>query len=101
MLVSQAAAVGALVSDASAAPSTPLVLGTADGDSPANQQRAFELLQPAARALFRVDPTTAALALAAPLDYERQSLHTFTVKVCAAAPLIYYSTECYLQSTLL
>ncbi|XP_039746236.1 fat-like cadherin-related tumor suppressor homolog [Pararge aegeria] len=79
--ISEAAAAGALVSDAGAGPGVPLVLGTADGDSPANRQRAFEVLEPDAAALFRLDPTTGALRLAAPLDYERQRVHSFTVKV--------------------
>ncbi|CAK1577864.1 unnamed protein product [Parnassius mnemosyne] len=79
--VSEAAAPGALVADAGAAPGTPLVLLAADADSPAHRQRAYEILQPAAAALFRVDDTTGALSLAAPLDYERAAVHEFTVKV--------------------
>ncbi|XP_045763036.1 fat-like cadherin-related tumor suppressor homolog isoform X2 [Maniola jurtina] len=82
--ISEAANAGALVSDAAGAPGEPLVLATADGDSPANQQRAFDILEPAARALFRLDPTTGALQLAAPLDHELQPRHTFTVRVVDA-----------------
>ncbi|XP_026738536.1 fat-like cadherin-related tumor suppressor homolog [Trichoplusia ni] len=80
--VSEAAARGALVADAAAAEAgAPLVLLTDDADSPANRQRAYEILQPAAAALFRVDPTTGALHLLAPLDYERASHHEFSVRV--------------------
>ncbi|XP_064074743.1 fat-like cadherin-related tumor suppressor homolog [Vanessa tameamea] len=79
--VSEAAGVGALVTDAEREAGAPLVLATADGDSPANRQRAYEVLEPAAAALFRLDPTTGALQLAAPVDYEQQQIHRFTVKV--------------------
>ncbi|CAG4938447.1 unnamed protein product [Parnassius apollo] len=79
--VSEAAAPGALVADAGAAPGSPLVLRAADADSAAHQQRAYEILQPAAAALFRIDDTTGALSLAAPLDYELAAVHEFTVKV--------------------
>lgn len=79
----EAAAGGALVLDAAAGagPGAPLVLEAADADSPANRQRAYEILEPAAAALFRVDPTTGALRLAAPLDYELVREHRFTVRV--------------------
>ncbi|CAH2063954.1 unnamed protein product, partial [Iphiclides podalirius] len=76
---SEAAAPGALV--LRRADDEPLVLLADDADSPANRQRAFELLEPSAAALFRVDATTGALSLAAPLDYERATFHEFTVKV--------------------
>ncbi|XP_072941689.1 fat-like cadherin-related tumor suppressor homolog isoform X2 [Epargyreus clarus] len=79
--VSEAVAAGALVADAERAPGEPLVLDTEDADSPANRQRAFEILEPRAAALFRLDPTTGALQLAAPLDYELATSHQFTVKV--------------------
>lgn len=80
--VSEAAAPGALVADADAArPGAPLVLLTDDRDSPANRQRAYEILQPDAAALFRVDPTTGALHLLARLDYERAVHHEFSVRV--------------------
>ncbi|XP_052738209.1 fat-like cadherin-related tumor suppressor homolog isoform X2 [Bicyclus anynana] len=82
--VSEAAPAGALVADAAAPPGTPLVLATADGDSPANRQRAFEVLEPEAAALFRVDAVTGALRLAAPLDRERAARHSFTVRVLDA-----------------
>ncbi|CAB3222731.1 unnamed protein product [Arctia plantaginis] len=80
---SEAAAPGALVTDADAprAAPAPLVLLTDDADSPANRQRAYEILQPAAAALFRVDSTTGALHLRAPLDYERARRHDFSVRV--------------------
>lgn len=80
---SEAAAPGALVMDADAprASPAPLVLLTDDADSPANRQRAYEILQPAAAALFRVDSTTGALRLRAPLDYERARRHDFSVRV--------------------
>ncbi|XP_037297103.1 fat-like cadherin-related tumor suppressor homolog isoform X2 [Manduca sexta] len=81
---SEAAPAGALVLAADAPDAAPLVLLTDDADSPANQQRTFEILEPAAAALFRVDPTTAALRLAAPLDYETEKLHRFTVRVSDA-----------------
>ncbi|KAH9632152.1 hypothetical protein HF086_006586 [Spodoptera exigua] len=77
--VSEAAAPGALVADADSA--APLVLLTDDADSPANRQRAYEILQPAAAAQFRVDPTTGALHLLARLDYERAQRHDFSVRV--------------------
>ncbi|XP_063375219.1 fat-like cadherin-related tumor suppressor homolog [Cydia amplana] len=77
--VSESASRGALVSRADA--DAPLVLATADADSPAHQQRAFEILQPAAAALFAVHPTTGALLIKAPLDYETAKRHEFTVKV--------------------
>ncbi|XP_068628013.1 fat-like cadherin-related tumor suppressor homolog [Battus philenor] len=80
--VSEAAARGALVAAAGGAPlGEPLVLAADDADSPANRQRAYEILEPDAAALFRIDATTGALALAAQLDYERAALHVFTVKV--------------------
>lgn len=80
--VSEAAPAGALVADADAAePATPLVLAVDDADSPANRQRAYEILEPEAAALFRVDATTGALRLAAPLDYEHATRHRFTVRV--------------------
>ncbi|XP_075972507.1 FAT atypical cadherin kugelei isoform X2 [Anticarsia gemmatalis] len=81
--VSEAAAPGALVMDADAPREepAPLVLLTDDADSPANRQRAYEILQPAAAALFRVDSTTGALHLRAPLDYERAERHEFSVRV--------------------
>nr|XP_034825226.1 fat-like cadherin-related tumor suppressor homolog [Maniola hyperantus] len=82
--ISEAAGAGALVRDAAGAPGEPLVLATADGDSPANRQRAFDIVEPAARALFRLDPTTGALRLAAPLDHELQPRHEFTVTVADA-----------------
>lgn len=80
-VVRQAAGAGALVLAAGREAGAPLVLETRDGDSPAHRQRAYELLQPAAAALFRLDRTTGALLLAAPLDYELQREHRFTVKV--------------------
>lgn len=79
----QAAVAGALVLDAEGEAGAPLVLEVADGDSPANAQRAFEVLEPAAASLFRVDATTGALQLAAALDYELAASHHFTVKVFA------------------
>ncbi|KAJ0179077.1 hypothetical protein K1T71_004789 [Dendrolimus kikuchii] len=82
--VSEAAPAGALVAGAGAGaeePAAPLVLATDDADSPANRQRAYEILEPEAAALFRVDATTGALRLAAPLDYERAASHRFTVRV--------------------
>ncbi|XP_032512432.2 fat-like cadherin-related tumor suppressor homolog isoform X2 [Danaus plexippus] len=79
--ISEAAAVGALVTDASRGGAEALVFETTDADSSANRQRAFEILEPRAAGLFRLDPTTAALQLAAPLDYEEQRVHVFTVKV--------------------
>lgn len=81
--VSEAAPAGALVGDAEpgAELGAPLVLLTDDADSPANRQRAYEILQPGAAALFRVDPTTGALHLLAPLDYERAASHEFSVRV--------------------
>lgn len=82
--VSEAAPAGALVLSA-AEPGEPLVLDTADGDSPAHHERAFEL-PPAAARLFRVHPTTGALLLARALDYEQAARHEFTVKVRAAPP---------------
>lgn len=66
--------------DAAREAGAPLVLATRDADSPAHRQRAYEL-QPAAAALFRLDRTTGALQLAAPLDFELQREHRFTVKV--------------------
>lgn len=82
--VSEAAAPGALVAAAADA-AAPLVLLTDDADSPANRQRAYEILQPAAAAQFRVDPTTGALHLLARLDYERAHTHEFSVRVSAAS----------------
>ncbi|XP_059061183.1 fat-like cadherin-related tumor suppressor homolog, partial [Achroia grisella] len=80
--VSEAAPAGALVAAAdSEAGAAPLVLEADDADSAAHQQRAYEILEPAAAALFRVDPTTGALHTAAPLDYERARSHRFTVRV--------------------
>ncbi|XP_047023780.1 fat-like cadherin-related tumor suppressor homolog [Helicoverpa zea] len=79
--VAESAPPGALVPDAAAPDAAPLVLLTDDADSPAHRQRTFEILQPAAAALFRVDATTGALHLLAALDYERQRQHTFTVRV--------------------
>lgn len=79
--VSEAAAAGALVADADAALGSPLVLEADDGDSPANGQRAYEILEPSAAARFRIDPTTGALRLAVQLDYEEIAVHEFTVKV--------------------
>ncbi|KAL0839199.1 hypothetical protein ABMA28_015971 [Loxostege sticticalis] len=83
---SEAAIAGALVSDAdpAAGAGAPLVLAADDADSPANRQRAYEILEPAAAAIFRVDPTTGALHLAAPLDYERATRHEFTIRVLDA-----------------
>lgn len=78
---SEALAPGALVADAAAGAGAPLVLVADDADSPANRQRAYEILEPQAAALFRVDPTTGALHLAAALDYERAKKHEFTVRV--------------------
>ncbi|CAH1634963.1 unnamed protein product [Spodoptera littoralis] len=78
--VAEDAAPGALVADADAG-AAPLVLLTDDADSPANRQRAYEILQPAAAAQFRVDPTTGALHLLARLDYERAQRHEFSVRV--------------------
>lgn len=72
---------GALVTDASRGGAEALVFETTDADSSANRQRAFEILEPRAAGLFHLDPTTAALQLAAPLDYEEQRVHVFTVKV--------------------
>lgn len=79
--VSEATAAGALVTDAAAALGTPLVLEADDRDSPANRQRAYEIVEPSAAARFRIDPTTGALRLAAQLDYEEAASHEFTVKV--------------------
>lgn len=81
--VSEAAAAGALVADADAAAQlgAPLVLDADDGDSPANRQRAYEILEPSAAARFRIDPTTGALRLATQLDYEEAAVHEFTVRV--------------------
>lgn len=62
----------------------PLVLRTEDADGPANRQRAFEILEPDAAALFRLDPTTGALRTAARLDYEHAAEHRFTVRVSDA-----------------
>lgn len=67
--------------DPAAGAGAPLVLAADDADSPANRQRAYEILEPAAAAIFRVDPTTGALHLAAPLDYERATRHEFTIRV--------------------
>lgn len=82
--VSEAARPGALVAAAGQEPGAPLVLQTDDADGPAHRQRAYEILQPAAAALFRVDATTGALHLLAPLDYERAARHEFTVRVRAS-----------------
>lgn len=81
--VSEAAPAGALVADADAgaALGAPLVLEADDQDSPANRQRAYEIVEPSAAARFRIDPTTGALRLAAQLDYEETAVHEFTVKV--------------------
>ncbi|XP_041973434.1 fat-like cadherin-related tumor suppressor homolog [Aricia agestis] len=75
--VSESAAAGALVLDSAGAP---LVLRTTDADGTAGP-RTFTVHPPAAAALFRVDATTGALALAAPLDYEARAVHDFTVRV--------------------
>lgn len=72
---------GALVLDGDGEAGAPLVLEAVDGDSSANAQRAFDVLEPAAAALFRVDATTGALMLASTLDYELATVHHFTVKV--------------------
>ncbi|XP_049865459.1 fat-like cadherin-related tumor suppressor homolog [Pectinophora gossypiella] len=80
--ISEAASVGALVTAVdSDEPGAPLVLEADDKDSPDNQQRAYEILEPEAASKFRVDPTTGALRLASPLDYEEATVHEFTVKV--------------------
>lgn len=79
--VSEAAPAGTLVADAGDAGDAPLVLLTEDGDSPDNRQRAYEILDPSAAELFRIDGTTGALRTAATLDYERAAEHIFTVRV--------------------
>ncbi|KAI5643562.1 cadherin domain-containing protein [Phthorimaea operculella] len=80
--ISEAAPIGSLVTALdSDDPGAPLVLETEDGDSPANRQKAYEILEPEAMARFHIDPTTGALRIAALLDYEETALHEFTVKV--------------------
>ncbi|XP_060800580.1 fat-like cadherin-related tumor suppressor homolog isoform X2 [Amyelois transitella] len=80
--VSEAALPGALVSElVEGGGGEPLVLTVEDGDSPAHRQRAFEILEPGAAALFRVNPTTGALHVQAKLDYETDTKHEFTVRV--------------------
>ncbi|KAG7305207.1 hypothetical protein JYU34_009245 [Plutella xylostella] len=77
--VSEAAETGALVSEQGSP--EPLVLTTEDGDSPANQQKAFEVLDPDAARVFSINPTTGAVVLRESLDYETQPRYEFTVKV--------------------
>lgn len=81
--VSEAAPAGALVARADEL-GVPLVLIADDKDSPAHRQRTYEILEPGAAALFRIDPTTGALRTRRALDYERAASHKFTVRVLDA-----------------
>lgn len=76
---SEAAAAGDLVARHDSP--EPLALLALDEDSPAHQQRAYEIAPPEAAEVFTVHAATGALALRQRLDYETQKRWEFTVKV--------------------
>jgi len=88
--VSESARVGSMVLGEGNAP---LVIRASDADRGANSLLAYRILEAEARSVFELDPSTGAVSLASPVDFEAEAEYRFTVQAKDSGKPSLYAAE--------
>ncbi|XP_061690531.1 protocadherin Fat 2 [Syngnathoides biaculeatus] len=88
--ISEAAHVNSLVTSEE---NMPLVVEASDADRDANALLVYEILEKEAQKMFRIDPSTGAISLVAPLDFEGVTEYRFSVHVRDSGKPIFYAAQ--------
>lgn len=72
---------------------TPLVVQASDSDRDLNSLLTYQILEPEALKVFRIDPGTGTIALISPVDFETKTAYRLTVQVRDSGEPSLYSPE--------
>uniref|UniRef100_A0A8C2WRQ2 FAT atypical cadherin 2 n=1 Tax=Cyclopterus lumpus TaxID=8103 RepID=A0A8C2WRQ2_CYCLU len=72
---------------------TPLVIQASDADRDSNSLLVYQILEPEARNVFKLDPSTGTISLISPVDFEAEAEYRFTVQARDSGEPPLYATE--------
>ncbi|XP_075961283.1 protocadherin Fat 2 [Anarhichas minor] len=72
---------------------TPLVIHASDADKDSNSLLVYQILEPEARDVFKIDSTMGTISLISPVDFEAKAEYHFTVQVKDSGEPSMYATE--------
>ncbi|XP_028272859.1 protocadherin Fat 2 [Parambassis ranga] len=88
--ISEAAHVNSMVTGER---NTPLVIQASDADRDSNSLLLYQILEPEALKVFKIDPSMGTVSLIAPIDFEAKSEYHFTVQVKDSGEPSLYAAE--------
>ncbi|XP_074530998.1 protocadherin Fat 2 isoform X2 [Halichoeres trimaculatus] len=71
----------------------PLVIRASDADKDSNSLLVYQILEPEALSIFRIDPSMGTISLIAPVDFETKAEYHFTVQVKDSGEPSLYAAE--------
>ncbi|XP_045885762.1 protocadherin Fat 2 [Micropterus dolomieu] len=72
---------------------TPLVIQASDADRDANSLLAYQILEPEALNVFKIDSSMGTISLISPVDFETKAEYHFTVQVKDSGEPLFYATD--------